>query len=394
MTFETCKKKKRFVNLEICDMIPLFRSMILMIIKSVRWMRKIIVAGHTCVDLIPEWNGKFEDIAPGHLIVTGKMRFSAGGAVPNTGVALKRLGLDPILIGKIGNDLIGKITLEVIKSNGENLIDHMIRSAKADSSYTLVFSPPNVDRAFFHYPGANDTFCAKDVPLDDLNGRILHFGYPPLMKKIYENNGNELVKIFQNAHNRKMITSLDMTMPDPKSDAGKIDWRRFLSNVLPYTDIFLPSLDEILYMMKTEETLSHELLIDLTDELLDLGAKIVVIKLGKNGVYLRSGKINSHELISNVVEAREWSEIELFSPAFKTKVVGTTGAGDASIAGFLAKFVEGTEPKRTLDFMCALGAFGTEGIESRRRIKCMKEVEERIKRGWERLPSDSHLKRI
>jgi len=56
------------------------------------------------VDLIPDWNGKFEDIIPGHLIVTGKMRFSTGGSVPNTGVALKRLGLDSVWIGKIRND--------------------------------------------------------------------------------------------------------------------------------------------------------------------------------------------------------------------------------------------------------------------------------------------------
>jgi len=89
-------------------------------------LSKIIVAGHTCVDLIPDWNGKFEDIIPGHLIVTGRMRFSTGGVVPNTGVDLKRLGLDPILIGKIGDDLIGKITLEVIRANGDDLTDHII----------------------------------------------------------------------------------------------------------------------------------------------------------------------------------------------------------------------------------------------------------------------------
>ncbi len=354
-------------------------------------MHKIIVVGHTCVDLIPDWNGKFEDIVPGHLIVTGKMRFSTGGSVPNTGVALKRLGLDPTLIGKIGNDLIGRIILEVIKSNGEGLADHMIRSAEACSSYTLVFSPPNVDRAFFHYPGANDTFCAEDVPFDDLDGQILHFGYPPVMKKIYENNGNELVKIFQNAHSHKMVTSLDMSIPDPKSEAGKIDWRKFLSNVLPHTDIFLPSLNEILYMMKTEDALNHKLLLTLTDELLNLGVKIVVIKLGKNGAYLRSRKIRSNDLISNVVEPGEWSEAELFSRAYKTNVVGTTGSGDASIAGFLAKFVEETEPKKTLAFMCAVGAFCTEAIDSTSGVKSMKEVEERIKRGWKKLPSDLRI---
>jgi sugar/nucleoside kinase (ribokinase family) len=354
-------------------------------------LHKIIVAGHTCVDLIPEWNGKFEDITPGHLIVTGRMKFSTGGSVPNTGVALKRLGLDPILIGKIGNDLIGRITLEVVSSNGKNLTDHMIKSSEAGSSYTLVLSPPNVDRAFLHYPGVNDTFCAKDIPFDILNGRIFHFGYPPVMRKIYKNNGNELVNIFQRAHEHKMITSLDMTMPDPKSEAGKIDWRNFLSNVLPHTDIFLPSLDEILYMTRMKGDMSHEFLLELTKELLEWGAKIVVIKLGKNGVYLRSSKITSDDLLSNIIEVRKWSETELFSPAYKANVVGTTGSGDASIAGFLAKFVEGSDSKSTLDFMCAVGAFSVEALDSTSGIKSMKEIEKRMADGWERLPATLHL---
>ena len=340
------------------------------------------------MDLIPDWNGKFEDIIPGHLIVTGKMRFSTGGSVPNTGVALKRLGLDPILIGKIGNDLIGRITLEVINSNGEDLTMHMIKSNQSGSSYTLVFSPPNTDRAFFHYPGVNDTFCAEDISFDDLKGRIFHFGYPPVMEKIYENDGNELVKIFKNAHEHNMITSLDMSMPDPKSKAGKVDWRKFLSNVLPHTDIFLPSLDEILYMTRMDGDLSHKLLIDLTDELTSWGTKITVIKLGKNGAYLRSGKIKSDDLVSNIIEPKEWSELELFSTAYETNVKGTTGAGDSSIAGFLAKFADGSDPKSTLDFMCAVGASCTEAIDSTSGVRSMREIEKRMRDGWKRLPSD------
>ncbi len=350
-------------------------------------MSGIIVAGHTCVDLIPQWNGKFEDIKPGYLIVTGQMMFSTGGAVPNTGVDLKRLGLDPILIGKIGNDLIGKITLDVISRDGDDLTRYMSKSTEAGSSYTLVLSPPNSDRAFLHYPGINDTFCARDIPFDKIEGQIFHFGYPPVMKKIYGNDGAELVKIFKIAHERKMVTSLDMTMPDPNSESGRIDWKKFLSNVLPYTDIFLPSLDEILFMTRKNGDLTHELLIDLTDELLGYGAKIAVIKIGKDGAYLRSGKVKSDDLLANLIEPKAWSEVEVISPAFRTDVVGTTGSGDASIAGFLAKFLQGGDPDETMDFMCATGAFCTEAIDSTSGVKHMKIIEERIKRGWERLPS-------
>lgn len=346
-------------------------------------MHKIIVAGHTCVDLIPTWDGKFEDIAPGHLIVTGEMRFSTGGSVPNTGVDLKRLGLDPIMIGKIGNDLVGRITLEVIRSNGEDLTDHMIRTVEAGSSYTLVLSPPNVDRAFFHYPGVNDTFCAEDIPFDDLDGQILHFGYPPVMEKIYKDNGNELVKIFQNAHEHKMITSLDMTTPDPNSSSGKLDWKIFLRNVLPYTDIFLPSLDEILYMMKIDSSLTSELLQRLSDQLIEWGAKIVMIKLGENGIYFRTKELKGS--ITQIV-SDEWSEREFISPAFDVKVVGTNGAGDASVAGFLTGLVRRMNPIESVIIASAVGAFCVEDVDSTSGIKPLPAVFKRIKRGWKRLP--------
>ncbi|MCL4408602.1 MAG: carbohydrate kinase family protein [Thermotogae bacterium] len=354
-------------------------------------MPKIIVAGHTCVDLIPQWNGKFEDIKPGYLIVTGQMIFSTGGAVPNTGVDLKRLGLDPILIGKIGNDLIGKITLEVISRDGKDLTKYISKSTEAGSSYTLVLSPPNADRAFLHYPGVNDTFCAKNIPFDEIEGRIFHFGYPPLVESTAYHDGAELVKIFKNAHERKMVTSLDMTMPDPNYESGRIDWKRFLSNVLPHTDIFLPSLDEILFMTQKRSDLTHKLLIDLTDELFGYGLRIAVIKLGEDGAYLRSGKIKPDDLLAGVIETKAWSETEILSPAFKTDVIGTTGSGDASIAGFLSKFAQGANPKETMDFMCATGAFCTEAVDSTSGVKHMRVIEERIKQGWDRLPSNLEI---
>lgn len=40
-----------------------------------------------------------------------------------------------------------------------------------------------------------------------------------------------------------------MAKPDPTSEAGRKDWNRILERVLPYVDIFLPSLEEILYMI-------------------------------------------------------------------------------------------------------------------------------------------------
>ena len=80
------------------------------------------------------------------------------------------------------------------------LADGMLIAAGEHSSYTLIFSSPGVDRAFLHYPGPNDTFCAADVSDEALTGaRIFHFGYPPLMRRMFLDAGSELATLFRRA---------------------------------------------------------------------------------------------------------------------------------------------------------------------------------------------------
>jgi hypothetical protein len=49
----------------------------------------IVVAGHLCVDFIPQLHAPLDDIArPGGLGAIGEATWSLGGAVGNTGLAL------------------------------------------------------------------------------------------------------------------------------------------------------------------------------------------------------------------------------------------------------------------------------------------------------------------
>ena len=73
---------------------------------------KIIVAGCVCIDITPEFHGSRvadigEFLKPGKLIEAGRAAISPGGAVSNTGLALKTLGEDVVLMARIGDDLLG-----------------------------------------------------------------------------------------------------------------------------------------------------------------------------------------------------------------------------------------------------------------------------------------------
>ncbi|OQY38929.1 hypothetical protein B6228_03880 [Candidatus Atribacteria bacterium 4572_76] len=355
----------------------------------------IIVAGHICLDIIPDWRiGSIKTIIPGHILEMSGLKLSTGGAVANTGITLKKLGIGTTLLGKIGSDSFGKVILEILQKEGKALVENMIISKDEISSYTIVLNPPDTDRVFLHYPGPNHTFNANDIPYEKIkSGRIFHFGYPPLMKKFYENAGEELVKIFRRVRKMNIITSLDMAMPDPESPAGKIDWYKFFKNVLPIVDIFMPSIDELLFMLRPEKynkiiknryRFDLKLLNQLSEQLTDYGTSVVVIKLGNQGLYLRTHKIEKSN-VSRIINPSQWNYRQLLSPCFATEVKGTTGTGDATIAGFLSQLLDGREPEKSITLATAVGACCVEAVDATGGIRPLPEVISRINSGWERL---------
>jgi sugar/nucleoside kinase (ribokinase family) len=369
-----------------------------------------VVAGHICLDIIPgiqeKKNGLGTFLVPGKLIEVGPARASTGGTVPNTGLALHLLGLKTRLMGKIGRDLFGSEILHALGRYGDELTEGMIVSPEEDTSYTLVINPPNVDRIFLHCTGANDTFTVDDIQQQSLEGaRLFHFGYPPLMRRMYEEDGKELERLLATAKARGMTVSLDMAKPDPESPAGLADWRTILTRAIPHVDIFLPSFEELLYMLRPESykqlSLEYEtedllpyasgtLLSSLAGELLDMGAAAVAFKLGGHGLYLRTtadpARLQSMGACSPASDmADNWLDRELLAPCYKVSPVGTTGAGDATIAGFLAALLKGMPVEDSLLSAVGTGAFSVEQADAVSGIPSWTALTERISSGWPQL---------
>ena len=359
----------------------------------------IVVAGHICLDIIPRFEGKVSDLGklfvPGTLSEIGGAVLATGGAVSNTGIALHKLGVPVSLMAKVGDDDFGQTILNILRRQGDELADGMIVSPGVETSYTLVINPPGIDRMFLHCPGANHTFCSADVADEKLAGvDLFHFGYPTLMRSMYQNNGAEMKALFDRVRASGAYTSLDMTCVDPLSEAGRVDWFQWLENVLPSVDIFLPSIDEILFMVNRPvydrlavqyggemiRGIDRKLVEETAQTLIDLGVSMVVIKLGDQGLYLRTGKAIRGR-------GQEWCNVSLFMPCLNANVVGTTGAGDCTIAGFLAAFVKGDGPAVAAETAVAVGAFSTESAEATGAVPSWLTVQQRLAAGWERKES-------
>lgn len=363
---------------------------------------EIVVAGHICLDVFPTLAGGVEQFRPGQTIEAGPVVFATGGPVSNTGLALHKLGAPVRLMGKVGDDLFGQAILRILNEHGPDLANDMIVAPVEASSYSIILSTPQADRMLIHAPGCNATFGADDVPYDILeSAQHFHFGYPPLMQRMYADNGAELAAIFQRVQHMGLTTSLDLCMPDPASAAGRADWSAILAATLPYVDVFLPSAEEILFMLRrplfeqfaalpdTIRPLQHittALVSEMGQQLLDMGAKVVVLKLGDRGVYLRSADSDETGRVATKKHRHAWLDRELWQPCFAVDVIGTTGAGDATIAGILAGFVAGIAPAISLAMGCAVGACSVEAVDAVSGIRSWEQTSGRIADGWPSLP--------
>lgn len=357
----------------------------------------IIISGHLCLDLLPNMASVPQAAlaSPGKLFEVGALSVATGGSVSNTGLALERLGARVRLLANIGDDLIGGMIADVLRARNPQLVGHLRVQPNQSSSYSMLLSPENADRIVLHCTGTNATFGAQDIDYDAVGAaRMFHLGYPPLLPRLIADGGAELTQIYQRIKAGGTVTSLDMALPDPNEPAGKVDWRRILQNTLPYVDVFVPSIEEILFMLRRADYdawqpnvmphLSRDYLHALADELLSYGAVIVGFKLGALGFYLRSSPDASAfaRLARLSLDVPAWTGGEWYHPAFAVQVAGTTGAGDAAYAALLMALLRGSPPAEAVRWACAVGACNVEIADATSGVRTWDATAARMAAGW------------
>jgi sugar/nucleoside kinase (ribokinase family) len=390
---------------------------------------EVLVTGHICLDVITNLVDP-TPLRPGHIVTARPVQLSTGGTVANVGVALRRLGTPVSLLARVGDDVFGGIVLDTLRAAGPELAKRMLVTPGAATSYSIVINPPGVDRTFLHCAGANDDYAAADVPATALAAaRIMHLGYPPLLRRLYADGGAELARVFEQAQSAGVVTSLDLCDVDPEGPAARVDWQDVLARALPHVDIFAPSVGELNGMLRVtpqdagsppgvgapvgddapvgdnlsvgddapvgddvpvddDAPVDLALVRNLAERALALGARVVAIKLGDQGLYLRTAAHDLTRLGTLLgLDPALWRDREVLAPCFTpTQLTGTTGSGDATIAGLLAALMRGADPITAATAATAVGACSVEAADATSGIPVWSEVAARVDAGWARLP--------
>jgi len=270
------------------------------------------------------------------------------------------------------------------------------------TSYTIAICIPGIDRFYLHHCGANDTFGYDDMDFDLVKrSKLMLFGYPPWMRKLYANKGYELTKILKKTKELNTTTVLDLSLPDVDGYGDSIDWFSIVANWVPLSDIMVPSAEEIFYFLYKDkflekkanlghketvlDNMSVKEISDIGKDLIEMGSAIAMVKCGNRGLYIRTaGKDRLSKLgAAGCSDLENWANRELWFPVYQEeKFVGALGSGDSAIAGFLSAFVWNQTIESCLRYANAAGSMNVTVPDGLTWNKGFDDLTKRIESGW------------
>ena len=343
-------------------------------------MKKITVAGSLVLDITPvAETGCSLDFCGGSQTYLKRIAVNPGGCVGNTGVALHKLGFPVHLISKIGEDDFGMIASRVIGRLGCH--NSLITDRTEATSCSIILLPRDNNRVILHKRGASHMIRREEIlsfmPSDT---SVLHLGYPPNLPILWIDVAKELLKLLKEMKNRGIVTSIDMCAIKIHGDYGIKEQRKALESVLPYCDIFLPSMEDI-SPLYSDTPLNKDEIQSVSEYFISSGVAIVLIKDGKHGMYLRTGSSERlsklHSIFKSHKEIDNWSEKSMWRNAAEvSEIVSTTGAGDIAVAGFLSSllFDKVLSPDKSMDFATALAGISLKSQDATSLIPSYEEV--------------------
>ena len=227
------------------------------------------------------------------------VKYVAGGSAANTITCTSIFGMPSSFIGKIGDDELGLL----FKSDQEQYgVNTMLLKSEHSSGRSMVFvSGGNAERTFAVYLGAALDLVPEDLKPDYFEGH----DYFHIEGYLVQNQAL-IRRAVELAHDAGCIISLDMASYNVVESNNA-----FLHDIIDrYVDIVFANETEAKAFTKLPDPKKSL-------EEISTHCKIAVVKVGKDGSWVRSG------------------DEEYQIPAWPAEPVDATGAGDTYAAGFL-----------------------------------------------------------
>jgi sugar/nucleoside kinase (ribokinase family) len=260
-----------------------------------------------------------------------EITMAVSGAAGVAAIAAAKMGLKTQAVGGVGDDLMGGWVMERLRHFNVDT-SMMQRRPGWKTSSSIVTTRADGSRPALHMKGATGNFVVDTKDMARVtNAKVFHLGGVGLMDAM---DGEANARLMKFAKDAGCITTVDIF-------AGSAEDLPDVAAVLPYTDYFMPSIEEARALSGLED------LEDCTRFFHDKGVDCCVFTLGGDGAYY------SH---SNGMRFK--------IPAFDITVKCTCGCGDAFDAGYAVALVKGFDPETAVRFAQATSALNATGLGS------------------------------
>lgn len=263
---------------------------------------KIVVIGSSNTDMVVSTD---HIPAPGETILSESFFMNPGGKGANQAVAIARLGGDVVFIGKIGDDIFGKKTLEVLEKEGI-ATQHIFVDRKYPSGVALITVDKSGENTIVVAPGSNARLFPED--LDSMPDIIASADIILMQLEIPVRTIQYVVDLATDKATRIILNPAPMT--------------RLPGSLLQKIDIITPNETEASMLTGVKITGERSAGVA-AGRIRDMGVEKVVITMGATGSLIyESGK-------STII------------PAYKVSAVDTTAAGDVFNGAMAVSMAEG-----------------------------------------------------
>ena len=200
------------------------------------------------------------------------------------------------------------------------------------TSSSIVLTRADGSRPALHVKGATGHFTVTPDRFDAVtDARVFHLGGVGLMDAM---DGPQNAALMRHAKARGCVTTVDVF-------AGSPDDLPDVAAVLPWTDYFIPSVEEARALTGLEG------LDEMAAVFIKLGTFACIFTLGADGAYYR-----------------DRTGLSFTIPAYSIDVVCTCGCGDVFNAGFAAGLLNGMSPQDSVRLAQAASALNATGLGS------------------------------
>jgi ribokinase len=298
----------------------------------------VVVCGSLNMDVIVQ---SARRPVAGETILDGKVSFLPGGKGSNQAIAAARLGAKVAMLGAVGGDVFGKTLCGVLADNRVDALG--VKVIRAETTGVAVIQVAEGDNAITGAAGANARLAKSMIRRKPRKGEIWVAQFEtPLATTEH---------VFRKARAAGARTILNLA-----------PMVRFAPRLLGLVDVAVLNEIELAQAtgMKVTVASARAAIVAACAKLRARGARTVIATLGGRGVV--------------IVTAEGTTAL----PAYKAKVVDTTGAGDCFVGALAARMAAGADTLGAARYANAAAACSVERLGAAPSMPTRKEVAARL----------------